>query len=432
MRLSPIKSGMKERQSVTAVVAARYRRTGKKDKKTILNDFTQVTGYNRSYAGFLLRAWGKRVRINNKLVLVGDGRKKIKRDRPRVYDDNVLCALKKIWMIMDCICGKRLAPVLGELIATLEQHGEIELDEETKEKLLTISAATIDRLLGKERKRMSLRRRSRTKPGTLLKHQIPIKTFSQWDEQRPGFVEIDLVGHEGGNTSGDYIQTLDVTDVCTGWTEVQAVKNKAQVWVFEALKQIRQRLPFDLLGIDSDNGSEFINDQLYRYCLKEEITFTRARAYRKNDNCYVEQKNWSVVRRALGYLRYDTPGELEIINRLHGYLRLYTNHFQPVMKMIEKTRVGSRVKKKYDKPRTPYQRVLDSGVVESHDVEEERKEALTKEHVKLNPAELKRQITKLQDKLRKIALLKRRKQNYDENDDKNHKDFEYIFREATN
>ena len=264
---------MKERQSVTAVVAARYRRTGKKDKKTILNEFTQVTGYNRSYAGFLLRAWGKRVRINNKLVLVGDGRKKIKRDRPRVYDDNVLCALKKIWMIMDCICGKRLAPVLGELITTLEQHGEIELDEETKEKLLTISAATIDRLLGKERKRMSLRRRSRTKPGTLLKHQIPIKTFSQWDEQRPGFVEIDLVGHEGGNTSGDYIQTLDVTDVCTGWTEVQAVKNKAQVWVFEALKQIRQRLPFDLLGIDSDNGSEFINDQLYRYCLKEEITF---------------------------------------------------------------------------------------------------------------------------------------------------------------
>ena len=418
---------MKERQSVTAVVAARYRRTGKKGKKTILNEFTQVTGYNRSYAALVLRAWGKRVRINNKLVLVGDGRKKIKRDRPRVYDDNVLCALKKIWMIMDCICGKRLAPVLGELIATLEQHGEIELDEETKEKLLTISAATIDRLLGKERKRMSLRRRSRTKPGTLLKHQIPIKTFSQWDEQRPGFVEIDLVGHEGGNTSGDYIQTLDVTDVCTGWTEVQAVKNKAQVWVFEALKQIRQRLPFDLLGIDSDNGSEFINDQLYRYCLKEEITFTRARAYRKNDNCYVEQKNWSVVRRALGYLRYDTPGELEIINRLHGYLRLYTNHFQPVMKMIEKTRVGSRVKKEYDKPRTPYQRVIDF----SHG-EEGRKEALTKEHFKLNPAELKRQITKLQDKLRRIGLEKRKKQNYHKNDEKNHQDFQYIFHEATN
>src|SRR3990172_5712552 len=421
---------MKERQSVTAVVAARYRRTGKKDKKTILNEFTQVTGYNRSYAGFLLRAWGKRVRINNKLVLVGDGRKKIKRDRPRVYDDNVLCALKKIWMIMDCICGKRLAPVLGELIATLEQHGEIELDEETKEKLLTISAATIDRLLGKERKRMSLRRRSRTKPGTLLKHQIPIKTFSQWDEQRPGFVEIDLVGHEGGNTSGDYIQTLDVTDVCTGWTEVQAVKNKAQVWVFEALKQIRQRLPFDLLGIDSDNGSEFINDQLYRYCLKEGITFTRARAYRKNDNCYVEQKNWSVVRRALGYLRHDTQQDLEIINQLYAYLRLYTNYFQPVMKLIEKTRIGSRIKKRYDKPKTPYQRVLESPCV----VEDQRKDALIAQYAKLNPAELKRQITKLQGKLWKLRLAKRKLQNqqHNGNEKKNYKDFEYIFPEATN
>ena len=420
---------MKERQSVTAVVAARYRRTGKKGKKTILNEFTQVTGYNRSYAALVLRAWGKRVRINNKLVLVGDGRKKIKRDRPRVYDDNVLCALKKIWMIMDCICGKRLAPVLGELIATLEQHGEIELDEETKEKLLTISAATIDRLLGKERKRMSLRRRSRTKPGTLLKHQIPIKTFSQWDEQRPGFVEIDLVGHEGGNTSGDYIQTLDVTDVCTGWTEVQAVKNKAQVWVFEALKQIRQRLPFDLLGIDSDNGSEFINDQLYRYCLKEEITFTRARAYRKNDNCYVEQKNWSVVRRALGYLRHDTQQDLEIINQLYAYLRLYTNYFQPVMKLIEKTRIGSRVKKRYDKPKTPYQRVLESPCVEN-----QRKDALIAQYAKLNPAELKRQITKLQGKLWKLRLAKRKLQNQQHNgsEKKNYKDFEYIFSEATN
>lgn len=418
---------MKERRSVTAVVAARYRRASKKDKNTILNEFTQLTGYNRCYAAFLLRSKGNKLRINNKTVLVGDLTRGIKRNRPRTYDDKVVCTLKKIWFVMDCICGKRLAPTLKELIPILERHQEIELDTTTKEKLLTISAATIDRLLAPERKRLSSSTRSRTKPGTLLKHQIPIKTFSEWDDKRPGFVEMDLVGHDGGNISGDYIQTLDVTDVCTGWTETQAVRNKAQVWVFEALKQIRECLPFELLGIDSDNGSEFINDQLYRYCLKEEITFTRARAYRKNDNCYVEQKNWSVVRRALGYLRYDTQRELEIINRLQGYLRLYTNHFQPVMKMIEKTRVGSRVKKKYDKPRTPYQRVLDS----SH-VGEERKEVLTKEHLKLNPAELKRQITKLQDKLRKIGLLKRKEQNYNKNNDKKHKDFEYISCEATN
>src|SRR3989337_2864147 len=419
---------MKERQSVTAVVAGRYRKAGKKGKGQILDEFSELTGYNRSYASWVLRNWGKRIRINSKLVIVGEWGKKIRRDKPRSYDETVLRALRKIWVIMDCMCGKRLVGVLGELIPVLEEHGEIEVDTRTKQKLLKISASTIDRVLAPERKRLFSSSKSRTKPGTLLKHKIPIKTFSEWDEQRPGFVEIDLVGHDGGDISGDYIQTLDVTDVCTGWTETRAVRNKAQVWVFEALEQIRECLPFKLLGIDSDNGSEFINDQLYRYCLKEGITFTRARAYRKNDNCYVEQKNWSVVRRALGYLRYDnTPEELEIINRLHGYLRLYTNHFQPVMKMIEKTRVGSRVKKKYDKPRTPYQRVLDLSPGE-----EERKEALTKEHLKLNPAELKRQITKLQDKLRKIGVQKRKRQNYHKNYDKNHLDFEYIFREAAN
>jgi hypothetical protein len=289
------------------------------------------------------------------------------------------------------------------LIPILEEHNEVELDGVTKQKLLGISAATIDRLLAVERKRRQLRARSKTKPGTLLKHQIPVRTFCEWDEQRPGFVEIDLVGHEGGDNSGDYIQTLDMTDVFTGWTETQAVRNKAQVWVFEALKQMRGRLPFDLLGIDSDNGGEFINDQLYRYCQREHITFTRARAYRKNDNCYVEQKNYSVVRRAVGYQRYDTSEELDVINQLYGHLRLYTNYFQPVMKLMEKTRVGSKVKKRYDKPRTAYQRVLESSYAG-----EERKEALRGEYAKLNPAELKRHITRLQHKLKTLATMKQR------------------------
>ncbi|MGH7793183.1 MAG: hypothetical protein ACREOB_12790 [Thermodesulfobacteriota bacterium] len=224
---------MKERKSVTSVVAGRYRRAGKKDKGQILDEFTQLTGYNRSYASWVLRNVGKRIRINNNLVIVGDRRKKIRRNKPRSYDEEVLSALRKIWVIMDCICGKRLEWVLGELIPVLEEHGEIELDAATKQKLLNISASTIDRALAPERKRLLNRTGSRTKPGTLLKHKIPIKTFSQWDEQKPGFVEIDLVGHDGGNISGDYIQTLDVTDVCTGWTETQAVRNKARVWVFE-------------------------------------------------------------------------------------------------------------------------------------------------------------------------------------------------------
>jgi len=393
---------MREKRSVTAIVASRYRKATKKEKYLILGEFTQLNGYNRCYAAFLLREHGKRLRVNTNTVLVGDFRKRVKRNKPRIYDDKVESALKKIWFLMDCICGKRLAPMLGELIGVLERFGEIELESEVKEKLLNVSPATIDRLLVEERKKQTLRARSKTKPGTLLKHQIPIRIFSEWDEQKPGFVEMDLVGHDGGDVSGDYIQTLDITDVCTGWTETQAVKNRAQVWVFEALKQIRECLPFKLLGIDSDNGGEFINDQLYRYCQKEQITFTRGRPYRKNDSCYVEQKNYSVVRRAVGYLRYETEEQLEAINELYGYLRVYTNYFQPVMKLIEKTRVGSRVRKKYDKSKTPYHRVIES----SH-VEEEEKKALSKEYAKLNPAELKRQITRLQNKLRKLAIKQR-------------------------
>jgi hypothetical protein len=421
---------MKERRSVSAVVAKRYQKATKKDKGTILGEYTQLTGYNRCYAAFLLRNHGRRMRINNNTVLVGDCRKRVKRTRDRTYDEQVVRVLKRVWLIMGFICGKRLKPALKEVIPVLEKYKEIELDKTVREKLSKISAATIDRVLAVERKKRSLRQRARTKPGTLLKHQIPIRTFCEWDEQRPGFVEIDLVGHEGGDPRGDYIQTLDMTDVCTGWTETQAVKNKARVWVFEALKEIRRRLPFELLGIDSDNGSEFINDHLYGYCEEEKITFTRARAYRKNDNCYVEQKNYSVVRRGVGYHRYDTPQQLRLLNQLYSRLRLYTNYFQPVMKLEEKIRVGSKVKKRYDQPRTPYHRVLEAPLVEK-----EKKKKLNQEYAKLNPAELRRQITTLQIKLRKLAAkenLKKRnhKQNY--KNEKNQKDLEYISGEATN
>jgi hypothetical protein len=421
---------MKERRSVTAVVAKRYQKSTKKEKGTILEEYTQLTRYNHCYAAFLLRNHGRRMRISNNTVLVGECRKKVRRTRNRTYDEQVVSVLKKVWLIMGFICGKRLKPELKEVIPILERHKEIDLDKTVRERLCKISAATIDRALAPERKKRSLRQRSRTKPGTLLKHQIPIRTFSEWDEQRPGFVEIDLVGHEGGDPSGEYIQTLDMTDVCTGWTETQAVKNKARVWVFEALKEIRRGLPFKLLGIDSDNGSEFINEHLYGYCEDEKITFTRARAYRKNDNCYVEQKNYSVVRRWVGYHRYDTPQQLRLLNQLYSRLRLYTNYFQPVMKLEEKIRVGSKVKKRYDQPRTPYRRVLESPLVEK-----EHKKKLNQEYSKLNPAELRRQISSLQIKLRKLAAkenLKKRNQKQNHKNEKNQKNFEYILREATN
>lgn len=403
---------MEERQKITAALAGRYQRVRKKDKGLLLNEFIALTGYNRSYATYVLRAHGKKLRVTEKTIVEGDVRKRSRRRGKKTYGEDVKRALIKIWLIMDCICGKRLAPMLREVIPILERYREIKLNRDTRKKLYKISAATIDRLSAEEREKQTIKGRSHTKPGTLLKSQIPIRTFSEWDEKSPGFVEIDLVGHDGGDARGEFIQTLDVTDVCTGWTETQAVRNKAQIWVFEALKYIQGRLPFELLGIDSDNGSEFINQHLLKFCTEGEITFTRARSYRKNDNCFVEQKNYTVVRRAVGYCRYDTEEQRNILNELYGHLRFYTNFFQPVMKLIEKTRIGSKVIKKYDKPRTPYQRVLESTLVP-----EDKKQQLRQQYAILNPAELKRKITKLQQKLLKMVSLKEtsRKQYVDSN-----------------
>lgn len=386
---------MKERQALVRETARRYQLAPKKQKSAILDEFVKMTRYHRVYAGVVLKNHGRRVKGTPfDTSLMGDIRAKPHGKRPKRYDDQVLTALKSIWEIMDYLCGKRLMPALAEVIPRLEKFGEITLDPETRGKLLSISASTIDRLLAPEKKVPGLKGRSFTKPGTLLKHQIPIKTFADWDQTQPGFVEIDLVGHEGGNSSGDFLQSLDVTDVCTGWTEVQAVRNKARVWVFEALCSIRKRMPFPLLGIDSDNGGEFINEHLFQYCVDNELTFTRGRSSRKNDNCYVEQKNYSVVRYAVGYARYDTEEELTVLNQLYQVLRLYANFFQPVMKLREKIRDGAHVIKKYGKAQTPFQRVLDCAYIDQRD-----KEALRQQYEILNPAELKRTITALQKQL---------------------------------
>lgn len=393
---------MNERRALIKAMAERYRKAGKKMKGAILDELTEVSGYNRWYAVGLLRGEGQVILVG-KIRLIGDLGRKVKRTKPRIYDEAVHEHLKEIWAIMDFVCGKRLAAILPEVVPILEQHHEIELNEEIRQKLLSISAATIDRLLAPERKKWELKGRSGTKPGTLLKHQIPIRTFAEWDEKQAGFVEIDLVGHDGGDASGDFCQTLDVTDVASGWTETEAVINKAQVWVFGVLKSIRSRLPFPLLGIDSDNGSEFINNQLLRYCQGEQITFTRGRSGKKNDGCFVEQKNYSVVRRAAGYARYDSEAQLKLLNELYGNLRLYTNYFQPVMKLISKERNGAKVKKIHDEPKTPYQRLL-----EMPDIGPEIRQRLQAEYKTLNPAALKREITRLQNLLYKMTARKQR------------------------
>lgn len=391
---------MKERKAVTVEISKRYKKATKKQKGIILDEFTALTGYNRTYASYLLNSYEKVIKLKG-INLKADLKLKTKRKRSRYYDNSVKRALIKIWEIMDCPCGKRLKPFISEIIFKLKQFRELHIEASVEEKLLRISASTIDRMLSQNKRENKQRGKSYTKPGSLLKSQIPIRTFSEWDEQVPGFFEMDLVSHEGGDPKGEFIQSLVAIDICTGWTEVYALRNKAQKWVFESIDEMRKQLPFKLLGIDSDNGAEFINHQLYRYCVQEGINFTRSRKYRKNDNCYVEQKNYSVVRKYVGYFRFDREEELRILKELYGYLRLYINFFQPVMKQISKERHGSKVTKRYDRAKTPYQRLL-----EHPEISEDSKERLREQYEKLNPAEIQRQIIKLQEKLLEKVLLK--------------------------
>jgi hypothetical protein len=302
--------------------------------------------------------------------------------------------LRLVWATLGGPSGKRLAPFMAEIIEVLERWGELELDPPVRAKLICISAATIDRLLAADRSRLRVKGRSGTKPGSLLRRQIPIRTFAEWDDLRPGFCEVDLVAHDGGHGVGEFCQTLDVTCVATGWTEMRAVPNKAQRWCFEALQDVQRHLPFPLLGIDSDNGTEFINRQLMRWCAEQEITFTRSRPYRKNDNCFVEQKNWPVVRQQVGYLRYDTPAELAALQDLYADLRLWVNFFQPQMKLVDKTRRGAKVTRRYDRAQTPYRRVL-----ASVHVPDALKATLTSTYLELNPVALNRAIARSQDRL---------------------------------
>ena len=390
------------RKKISKKIAERYQRARKKEKGKILDEFVSLMGYNRNYASWLLRNIGRKVVIKGKrgrVILIGE-QQKIKREgRKKVYGKEVEKALKEVWYILDCPCGRRLGDYIGEIVPILEEKGEIKITEEVREKLLKISGRTIDRLLKEEKKKWEIRGKKRTKPGSLLKSQIPIRTFAEWDEKVHGFIEIDLVSHDGGKEKGVFAQTLDTTDVFTGWTETICVENKSQEKAFKGLNKLMKQFPFPILGIDSDNGGEFINAHLKRYCEEKKLTFTRSRPYRKNDNCFVEQKNWTAVRKIVGYWRYETEREMEIMNKIYQVLRLYTNFFQPQMKLINKTRIGSKVTKKYDKAKTPYQRVI-----ECKEISEKIKGKLKNQYKTLNPAELKRQIVKLQNVLYKLTI----------------------------
>jgi hypothetical protein len=305
-------------------------------------------------------------------------------------------ALVTIWRICGGICGKRLHPILADMVASLERHEELKLDEETKTLLLAVSPATIDRLL-QPYKASRRRGQSSTKPGGLLKSQIPVRTFADWDDNQTGFVEIDLVAHCGETMAGQFVHSLTATDVATGWTECFSLLHRSQIAVHEALDQLRERLPFPLLGIDSDNDSVFINELMLKYCQTNQITFTRCRPHKKNDQCFVEQKNWSIVRRTIGYQRYESKAAHRLLGEIYDELHLYTNLFQPTFKLKSKKRTGASVQKQYDTPRTPLQRVLDMKLLSA-----ENTHLWQAAYRDTNPAQCRRNIDR---KVRQLMLL---------------------------
>lgn len=375
----------RSKRELLEAIRPRYLKAKKAEKERILDEFVAATGYHRKYAIRVLKHGPKAKGLG-------------KKGRHKQYQGEVVAVLTRIWEICGRICSKRLKPFLPEIVAVLERHRELTISAEVKAQLLRMSRSTIDRCLQPSRLASKRHGLATTKPGSLLKQMIPIRTFADWDDTRPGFVEVDLVAHCGDSVEGQFIHTLTTTDIATGWTECLAVLHRSQYLVLDSIQAMRQRLPFPLLGLDSDNGGEFINDILYRYCQAEHITFTRSRPYKKNDQAHVEQKNWSVVRHLIGYDRYESQEEQDLLNSIYDDLRLYVNFFQPVLKLIGKEQVDQKTVKRYDEAATPYQRVL-----RLEQVDVKVKAQLCYQYLQLNPVELRDRIDHKVGQLWKIV-----------------------------
>jgi hypothetical protein len=372
----------RSRREYVEALFVRYKNADRAQKGQILDEFCATCGYHRKHAIRLLRGF-KRFSIP----------KRKKRGRkPLYHQERILTPLKKIWLAANLPCSKRLKAILPLWLPGYQElFGPLPAD--THHALLRISCATIDRLLKPTRIRYTRHGRSTTKPGSLLRHQIPIGT-NQWDQTRPGFLEADTVAHCGTSMAGQFVYTLDCVDIATGWSEQRAVWGRGETGVLEQLRHIEQSLPFELLGFDCDNGAEFLNHHLMRHFLQRNrpVRFTRSRPYRKEDNAHIEQKNWTHVRQWLGYDRLDDPCVVALLNDLYTHeWRLYHNFFCPSVKLLAKRQLGSKTIKHHDTPKTPYQRVLDSPHIPLP-----TKQTLTKQLPSLNPFLLRRAIeTKL-------------------------------------
>ena len=332
------------RQELVAAVAERYQQSTATEKRWILDEFVALTGYHRKHA--------IRVLNGNAAAVAAP------RGRPCIYDEAVTEGLIVLWEASDRMCGKRLKALLPMLVPALERHGHLNLDPGVRERLLAVSAATIDRRLAPARAVTAGQRRRRRSPLDGVRGSVPVRTFGDWKDPAPGFVEADLVVHCGRTMAGSFVSTLVLTDIASGWTEcVPLLVREAQL-VVDAVDQLRGALPFPLLGIDIDNGSEFLNEVLVAFCKEHRIELTRSRPYRKNDQAWVEQKNGAVVRRLVGYGRLEGVPAAEALARLYSAARLFVNVFQPSFKLAEKTREGARVRKRYHAPETPCARLL--------------------------------------------------------------------------
>jgi len=375
----------RSKREYVETIFLRYKNASRKEKTAILDEFCIVCGYHRKYAIRLLRRFKRFTKPKSK-----------KRGRHPVYHKKeILKPLKKIWLTANLPCSKRLKAILPLWLPGYAQKFD-NLSSEVTNALLTVSPATIDRILKPSRVHYKKRGRATTKPGTLLRKQIPIKT-DQWDETRPGFLEADTVAHCGESLAGMFAYTIDCVDIATGWTEQRAVWGKGQTGVLEQIHHIEQSLPFPLLGFDCDNGSEFLNYHLMRHFTqrRQPVQFTRSRPYHKDDNAHIEQKNWTHIRQWLGYQRFDSPDVIPLLNTLYTKeWRLFHNFFCPSMKLFSKERVGSKTIKRHDPPKTPYQRII-----ESPHMPDDMKERLTTQLQSLNPFSL-RQAMEL--KLKKI------------------------------
>lgn len=361
----------------------RYQEANRIEKNQILNEFSKVCDYNRKYAIRLLNA-------------PPPGKAKMPKRRRKIYGNQLISILEAIWKASGYLWSQRLKAALPLWIPWARERFYI--TPELEKQLLSISPATIDRRLRPKKRRLKRRIYGTTRPGSLLKHHIPIKTDS-WDVHTPGFLEVDLVSHSGSSSKEDFIHTLDCVDIHTTWSERRAVMGRGQRMVLDAFREIKEALPFTLKGIDSDNDSGFINYHLKAFCDREKIQFTRGRPYKKDDNAHIEQKNWTHVRKIFGYIRYDSWEAMEAMNELYrNELRWFQNFFQPSVKLLKKVRVGSKLKRIYHLPKTPFQRVCECKEADPRKVAQ-----LKQLFCVLDPFELSRRIEEKLDRIYEMA-----------------------------